>query len=149
VCADSLLFHFRKGTPDSLIEMLNLYALGDDCSVVEWPCANGVFKADAIHPFTGAEQTACNNHMAYADGAYRANGIRNANNKNPWAMYSLRVAAPLSNAKAYLMRRVLKYVAPLRNHLVFMDFSDYTLTADGTLDADGAYNAGVAHGQFV
>jgi phage tail P2-like protein len=149
VCADSLLFHFRKGTPGSLLEMLNLYDLGEGCSIVEWPTANGVFLADGLHPFTGEEPTACNTHMAYADGAWRANGVRNANNKNPWAMYSLRVASALSNAKALLMRRVLKYVAPLRNHLVFMDFSDHALLADGTLDADGAYNAGVAHGQFI
>jgi len=148
VCADSLLFHRRKGTPASLRDMLNLYDLGEDCTIVELPTANGVYLADAVQPFTGDTAYANNNHMAYANGIYRANGIRNANNRNPWAMYSLKVSAALSNAKAYLMRQVLKYVAPARNHLVFMDFSDHTLLADGTLNADGAYNAGVAHGQF-
>ena len=147
VCADSLLFHRRKGTPASLIEMLNLYGLGENCTVVELPTANGVYRADGINPLTGATAYANNQHMAYANGIYRANGIRNANNKNPWAMYSLKVAAALSNTKAQLMRQVLKYVTPARNQLVFMDFSDHTLLADGTLTANGAYNAGVAHGQ--
>lgn len=51
---------------------------------------------------------------------------------------------PITNQQAEQVRRILKYAAPARCHLVSLIFTEAANLYDGALRYDGTYNYGTA-----
>jgi len=78
------------------------------------------------------------------DGTYHYDGFNTYGNSLDWAYYRIRFNKLLSNAQADQARAVLAVIAPLRCHLLGLDFTGAALIHNATANYDGSYSYGVA-----
>ena len=81
---------------------------------------------------------------AVYDGALTYDGTSFYAPGDHWAEYRVRMAAPITNRRAAVARRIIEAVAPLRCHLKVFDFTEVAHSYDGTITYNGAYNYGAA-----
>jgi phage tail P2-like protein len=78
------------------------------------------------------------------DGALTYNGFTTFGATEEWAKYRVVLERPITNAQADQVRRILKYTAPARCHLVALIFTQVANLYNGELRYDGTYNYGTA-----
>lgn len=119
VIAASFAVHQRKGTVWSVREALAAAGFGD-ARIVE-----------RLHRRTYNGETTYNGHAFHGDGSL-------------WATYRVVLERPITNPQAAQVRRVLASIAPIRSHLLSLEYVAVPNTYNGASLYDGAYNHGAA-----
>lgn len=89
---------------------------------------------------TVIERYANNRH----NGLVAHDGSKTYGSPDHWAEYRVRLARPITNAQAEIVRGILADVAPARCHLKSLDFQAVAYVHDGTVRHDGSVNYGAA-----
>ena len=89
---------------------------------------------------TVIERFANNRH----DGLTPRIGTHTYGSPDHWAEYRVRLARPITNAQAEIVRGILADVAPARCHLKSLDFQSVAYLHDGVVRRDGSVNYGAA-----
>ena len=119
VIARSIAVHRRKGTVWSVQEAIR--AAGFETPVV----------LEGLHRQT-------------YDGAINHDGRFYYGWPLAWALYRILLNRPIRNDQALTVRKILATTAPVRSHLLSLDFQEVSNLYDGRALFDGAYNYGVA-----
>ncbi len=119
VIRQSVWVHQHKGTIGSIRRALIAAGYGD---------------AEVIERYTP------NTH----NGMTPRNGSQTYASPDHWAEYRVRMARPITNAQAEVVRRILADVAPARCHLKSLDFQAVAFTHNGAVLRDGSVNYGAA-----
>ncbi|BBQ26437.1 phage tail protein I [Aeromonas sp. WP2-W18-CRE-05] len=78
------------------------------------------------------------------NGALKYDGLSTFGSPDEWAKYRVILDRPITNKQAEQVRRILKYTAPARCHLVALIYTEVANLYDGALRYDGTYNYGTA-----
>lgn len=119
VIRQSVWVHRRKGTIGSIRRALIAAGYGD-AQIIE---RYAPYRHDGSTPRDGSVTYASPDH---------------------WAEYRVRMARPITNAQAQMVRSILATVAPVRCHLKSLDFQEVAFVHDGTVRRDGSVNYGAA-----
>ncbi|MDE3738582.1 phage tail protein I [Pseudomonas resinovorans] len=120
VVAQSVGVHRRKGTRGSVLRALE-----------------AIFGTGRFTLIEGAV-------AGFYDGSKRHNGLHFYGTEENWAMYSVLVDRPITLQQAAEVRRILRWVAPARCHLLALDFAQALHAYDGQIRYDNSYPHGVA-----
>lgn len=117
--ANSIDVHRHKGTVGSIKRALSAAGYGDAELIEDY----NTEKYDGSHLYDGTITYASPDH---------------------WAEYRVRLTRPISIEQAARVRRILADIAPVRCHLVALDYPEALNLYDGTITYDGQFTYGVA-----